>query len=406
MRAGSGKSVKVIGVLVTLTLLAAMFQWRATQNFTRQNYYSSNFFVFWLSGRLILEGQSPYDAAHWASGHETYGSVTPREPTFLYPLPLAVFLTPLSLLSVGHAYFLWQWLGQALIAIVVYFLLKRWNTPAHDRLLVPIMLFLLFFGPIYLSLQIGSLGPLTLLFIFGALYFLDTNRLIPAGLLLSLTMIKPSQGVPILFLLGLVFLMKQQWKAVFGSILGGSLLLLIGLAIDPDWISVFLGSSQAAFDRRLGVQSNVWSFSYLACDGNLTCYTALGTAGMLVLLGSCAYYLWRNHQQLTNWGIFNLILPVSFIATLYLWAYDQILYVLPIVWIIGTLVEKQRSYAFALVFIVILGLFSLFALAQQALTGSDLWSLGTTILLLLFLVLAQRMRPKPAIDKVPAPAIK
>ena len=125
---------------------------------------------------------------------------------------------------------------------------------------------------------------------------------------------------------------------------------------------------------------------------------------MLVLLGGCALYLWRNHQQLTYWGIFNLILPVSFVATLYLWAYDQILYVLPIVWIIGTMVEKQRSYAFAIVFIVILGLFSLFALAQQALTGSDLWSLGTTILLLLFLVLAERMRPKPAIDKVPAHA--
>ena len=406
MKAGSDKTLKVIGILVTLALLAAMFQWRATQNFSRKNYYSSNFFVFWLSGRLLLEGESPYDAAHWASGHEIYGSVTPREPTFLYPLPLAVFLTPLGLVSVAHAYFIWQWLGQAAIAIVVYFLLKRWNTSAHNRLLAPIMLFLLFFGPIYLSLQIGSLGPLTLLCIFGALYFLDTDRLILAGLLLSLTMFKPSQGVPILFLLGLVFLMKRQWKAIFGILLGGSLLLLIGLAIDPDWVSVFLNSSQAAFDRRLGVQSNVWSFSYLACNGNNSCYTALGTAGMLVLLVGCAFYLWRNHQQLTYWQIFNLVLPVSFIATLYLWAYDQILYVLPLVWIIGTMVEKQRSYVFAFVFTATIGLFSFFALAQQALTGSDLWSLGTTILLLLSLAIAQRMRPKPAIDKVPAPAIK
>ncbi len=404
MKAVSGKLLKGIGFLVTLALLAALFEWRATQNFTRQNYYSSNFFVFWLSGKLILEGQSPYDAADWANGHETYGSVTPREPTFLYPLPLAAFLTPLGLLPVGQAYFVWQWLAQAGIAIVVFFLLQRWDSTAHNRLLLPIVLSLLFFGPIYLSLQIGSLGPLTLLFIFGALYFLDEDRLILAGLLLSLTMFKPSQGAPILLLLGLVFLLKRQWKVILGITLGGILLLLIGLIIDTNWVSVFLGSSQAAFDRRLGVQSNVWSFSYHACAGNSTCYSALGAIGMLSLLGGCAFYLWRNHQSLTYWQVFNLILPISFLSTLYLWAYDQILYVLPIVWIIGAMVEKSRSYVLAVIFLLILDLFSFFALAQQAGTNSDLWSLGTTLLVLIFLFVAARMKQKPAIDKAPASA--
>lgn len=377
-----------------LVVLAGLFQWRASENLSRQNYYSSNFFVFWLSGNLILAGQSPYDATHWANGHATYGSVTPREPTFLYPLPLAVFLIPLGFLTVGQAYFLWQWLGQAAIALVVYFLLKRWNRTAHNRLLAPVMFFLLFFGPIYLSLQIGSLGPLTLLFSFGALYFLDTNRLIPAGVLLALTMLKPSQGAPILLLLSLVFLMKRQWKALIGLTLGGILLLLIGFIIDPHWPSVFVNSSRAAFDRRLGVQSNVWGFSYLACGGNTTCYSVLGAIGMLALLGGCAFYLWRNHRHLSYWQIFNIILPVSFTATLYLWAYDQILYVLPIVWIIGTMVEKTKSYIFAILFLIVLDLYSFFALAQQAVTGSDLRSLGTTLLVLIFLAIASWVKPR------------
>jgi hypothetical protein len=125
---------------------------------------------------------------------------------------------------------------------------------------------------------------------------------------------------------------------------------------------------------------------------------------MLSLLGGCAFYLWRNHQSLTYWQVFNLILPISFLSTLYLWAYDQILYVLPIVWIIGTLVEKSRSYVLAVIFLLILDLFSFFALAQQASTGSDLWSLGTTLFVLIFLFVAARMKPKPAIDKAPASA--
>ncbi|MBL8063265.1 MAG: DUF2029 domain-containing protein [Anaerolineales bacterium] len=394
MKPSSNKLLQVVGVIVTLALLVALFQWRAAQNLTRQNYYSSNFFVFWLSGKLILEDQSPYDASQWSNGHEVYGSITPREPTFLYPLPLAVFLTPLGLLTVGQAYFLWQWLSQSAIAIVVYFLFKRWNTMAHNRLLVPVMLFLLFFGPIYLSLQIGSLGPLTLLLIFGTLLLLDSDHKIAAGVLLACTMFKPPQGIMILLLCGLVFLLKKEWKAILGIAFGGFLLLLIGYIVDVNWISTFLQSSQAAFDRRLGVQSTVWSFSYLACGGDSVCYYALGVFGMLALLTTTGWYLWKNREQISNWQMFNVVLPVSFVATLYLWAYDQILYVLPIVWIIGTLVEKTKSYVFAIFFLIILDLFSFFALAQQAITSSDLWSLGTTLLVLIFLGLASWMKPK------------
>lgn len=404
MKAGSNNLPKIFGIFVTVALLAALFQWRAAQNFTRQNYYSSNFFVFWLSGRLLLEGQNPYNAIHWASGHEIYGSVTPREPTFLYPLPLAIFLIPLGILPTGQAYFLWQWLGQVAMAAVVFFLLRRWSTSAHDRLFVPVIIFLSFFGPVYLSLQIGSLGPLTLLFIFGVLQWLDQGRLIPAGMLLALTMLKPSQGAPILLLLGLFFILKRQWNAILGIVLGSIALLLIGLWLDPNWVSIFLDSSQVAFDRRLGAQSNVWSFTYLACGGASTCSHVFGAAGMLSLLGGCSFYLWRNHQRLTYWQVFNLILPISFVATLYLWAYDQILYILPIVWITGTLVEKSRSYIFSLTFLITLDLLSFFALVQQVVTSNDLWSLGTTILVMVFLAIATWMKPKPAIDKPPAPA--
>lgn len=399
-------------VLVTVFVLGILFQWRAAQNFSHQNYSKSNFFVFWLSGKLILEGESPYNAAHWADGHETYASTAPREPTFLYPLPLALFLIPFGFLTVSQAYFLWQWISQLAVAVVVYFLLRRWNSAAHNRLLIPIMFFLSFFGPIYLTLQIGSLGPLTLLFIFGAISLLDKDRLVStsstrdffAGILLSLTMLKPSQAATILLLLGFVFLIRRQWQVIAGIAAGGLLLLLLGYAIDPDWVSVFRQSSQAAFDRRLGVQSNVWSFSYLACNGISTCYAILGATGMLLLLGVTAYFLWRNYSSMTNWQIFNLVLPVAFVSTLYLWAYDQILYVLPIIWIIGTLVEKSKSYIFAVLFLILLDLFSFFALAQQALTDKDLWSLGTTLLILLFLLIAWRMKPKPAIDKAPASA--
>ena len=97
---------------------------------------------------------------------------------------------------------------------------------------------------------------------------------------------------------------------------------------------------------------------------------------------STAYYLWRNHAKLTVWQVFNIVIPVAFVTTIYLWAYDQLPYIIPIVWIIGTLVARTKSYIPAFIFLIVLDLFSFFALIQQANTSKDLWSLGTTVIVL------------------------
>ena len=135
------------GILLTVVLLAGLIYLRTAQNYTKQNYRSSNFFVFWLSGRLLTDGESPYNADQWRAGHELYGSTSLREAIFLYPLPLAVFMIPFGLFTVDEAYLGWQILSQVLIAAVIFTLLIKWQKVEHSRLFIPIMLFMLFFGP-------------------------------------------------------------------------------------------------------------------------------------------------------------------------------------------------------------------------------------------------------------------
>jgi hypothetical protein len=371
--------LKIAGILLTVVLLGGMFYLRAMQNFTNQNYRNSNFFVFWLSGRLLTNGESPYNPDQWRAGHELYSSTSLREAIFLYPLPLAVFMIPLGLFTVDEAYFGWQILSQVLIAIVVFALLNKWQKKEHSRLFIPVMLFLLFFGPIYLTLQIGSIGPLTLFILFAVMVLLQKNHSFAAGSFLALTMLKPPQGLSILILIGIWLLARRDWKAILGIMLGGMILWVIGMSIDPNWVSKFLHSGEAAFDRRLGFQSNVWSFSYLLCNKEQNCSFALGGALSLLLLGSTAFFLWCNHAKLTVWQVFNIIIPVAFVTTVYLWGYDQILYIFPIVWIVGTLVERRKSYTQAFIFLIVLVLVSLTALALHAYTLSDVWSLGNTV---------------------------
>jgi hypothetical protein len=163
---------------------------------------------------------------------------------------------------------------------------------------------------------------------------------------------------------------------------GGLALFVIGMIQDPLWVIKFRGASQAVMDRTQGIHSNVWAYSYLICKGSSPCSTILGGISAITLLGLGGFFLWKNHARLTAWEAFNIIIPIGFISTIYLWAYDQILYIIPIVWIAGTLVERKKSYIQAFIFLIVLVLASLAALTLHAYTLKDVWNLGTTIIVL------------------------
>ncbi len=373
---------KSLGILASLALIGGMIFLRAKISYDGFDFQSSNFTFFWLSGRMLLEGENPYDEAQYLAGHTTYGIKWQPNHIFPYPLPLAILCIPLGLMSLPTAYITWQVITLSIIAWVIFVLLNHWESPAQKRLLIPIFAAMFFFGPVYLTLHTGSVGALALASIVGAILLLEKGKSLPAGMLLSLTMLKPPQGLTILLLAGIWFLARRDWKAIYGVAIGGVALLAVGMIQDPLWLVKFRGASEAVMDRTQGVHSNVWAFAYLACGGASPCWTILGGVSSLILLGLGGFFLWRNQSRLTAWEAFNIIIPVGFVSTIYLWAYDQLPYLIPIVWVIGALVQKYKSYLQAFVFLIALELVSFFALVKQAETTKDLWSLGTTILVL------------------------
>lgn len=394
---------KPLGILITLTILGVLIFARVqiSLGFDVPN---SNFSFFWLAGRMILDGENPYDETQYLDGHDANGMEWRPNRIFPYPLPLTLFCIPLGFFSMQTAYILWQVVSLIAVALTIYLLLSQWQDKQQRNLLLPIFFFLLFFGPLYLTTHAGTFSAFSLIVLLGAILLLEKDKSLLAGIVLAFTMLKPPQGLTILLLAGIWFLAKRDWKAIAGVAIGGLLILFVGLIQDPQWIQKFLGAGDAVMDRTLGVHSNVWAFAYLSCDGASPCANILGGVLSVSLLGVAALLLWRNQAQWSAWEAMNLIIPVGFVSTIYLWAYDQLPYIIPIVWIVGTLAQKQRSILMAFFFLILLDLASIFALVQQAFTEKDLWSLGTTILVLVFLFIAQRMKPKPAIDKAPASA--
>jgi len=394
---------KTIGIIITFILVGAMIFLRARISDTGFDFQSSNFTFFWLAGRMVMEGENPYDETQYLAGHETYGIKWQPNKIFPYPLPLAIFCIPFGLLSLPAAYITWQIITLIIVAVTIFILLNHWEETAPGRLLVPVFAAMFFFGPLYLTLHTGSIGVIAVLAIMGAILLLEKDKSLLAGIALSLTILKPPQGLTILLLAGIWFLARRDWKAIYGVAIGGIALLIIGMIQDPLWVIKFRGASEAVMDRTLGVHSNMWAFAYLACKGASPCSTLLGGVLGLILLGLGGFFLWQNQSKVTAWEAFNVILPIAFVSTVYLWAYDQITYIIPIVWIIGTLVERTKSYIYAFIFLIVLDLYSFFALIEQAGTSKDLWSLGTTIIVL-GMVIWLNIRSDSAVEQG-APAI-
>ena len=238
---------------------------------------------------------------------------------------------------------------------------------------------MLFFGPAYLSLQVGSIGAIALAVLVGAILLLDRGRTFLAGLLLSLLILKPSQALPILLLIGLWFLFERNWKAIVGMLVGGVTLLISGLLYDPQWIQKFLGNSETVSARTLGLQSNVFGFADLACNHSASCVWIFGSAAAIVVMLFGAFYLWRNRRRLSAWQAFNIIIPLGFVSAIYLWSYDQLLYVIPIIWIAVRLLDRTRSYLPVFLFLIAIDVISFVALVAQATTHQDLLSILTTV---------------------------
>jgi Gpi18-like mannosyltransferase len=245
-------------------------------------------------------------------------------------------------------------------------------------------------------LRTGSIGAFSLLAVLFAILLLQKERSFWSGVLFSLTILKPPQGVTILLLAGIWLLARRDWRAIQGMAAGGIALLVIGLIQDPLWLMKFRTASSAVMDRTQGVHSNVWSFAYLMCDGVSPCSTLLGAAGSLCLLGLGGFMLWKKQAQVTVWEAMSFVIPIGFVATVYLWEYDQILYVIPAVWVVGTLIQKTKSYIHAALFLILLIFYAFFAVGQLGVTEQDLWSFGNTLIVLAGVGLASILKEKPA----------
>jgi hypothetical protein len=283
----------------------------------------TDFFQFWAAGHIVSSGGNPYDMAMWLSVHEAY-SARVMDPQFIYPLPLAILLAPIGWLNPTSAYMIWMQLSVCMIAMAMLCLSAR---AQHDiKMIFPLLVCGLFFHPALANLMMGHTGGLLLLAVAVSVHCWQRDRWWGGGLALSLLAIKPGLGLPIMALVGVWIIARHNWSALAAICVGCSALLLVGMIYDPGWILKFV--------HIIYLKSSC--FGRIA--GMATCYGQPSVVGMgwvgialaIILIG--AFFVANIQSYRCAIG---MAVPVGLVLAPYVWTYDYILLLAPMLLLLG-----------------------------------------------------------------------
>jgi len=278
----------------------------------------------------------------WIDAHYVYDAEWISDPTFLYPIQLAMFFVPLGILDLYDAFVLWDWLSQTLLLLAVLLLLPLFGG-ARKHYVLPIALGILLYRPSIPLLFNGQLSAFFLLIIILVGGFWEKEHWIWGGMLASLLFLKPNLGGPILVLLGLYLVIQKKFRGILGIGLGTVILLIIGWVYDPDWVGTYLHVLQSKHSLTFGLSATVWGLSALICDFKL--YPTLIIGSIIVLLVLILYFLLLTKvKEITPLTGVAISISTALLVTPYLWPYDQVLLFLPIILIMAILKNSGFPY--------------------------------------------------------------
>jgi arabinofuranan 3-O-arabinosyltransferase len=353
----------------------------------RSNAYLVNddFFTFWLSAHLITEGENPYNQDVWVRFHHIYQATWIPEPIYLYPLPLAIVMAPLGWLPLKVAAAFWIFLSQIMTMASVLIWSSSWKVANKLPYLIPVLAGIFLFRPVIVTFRNGQLGAFLLLIMVGAAYLMDRGRWLEGGALLPLIGLKPSFGIPIILLTCAWLVTRKNVKGLVGLALSSLAILIIGWLYDSSWIQEFLWIGNIKLTTTFGYSPTVWGIMGFICRFKQDCTGVSGIFVSVLLVVAFLIILFRGDKQITPSYILAGIVTIALLITPYLWAYDQILLVLPILLLIEKMISRGLPYLITSTFVLGVSLFSLLLIVVAVTIGYDVFSGFVSFFILILL---------------------
>jgi hypothetical protein len=306
-------------------------------------YYPPSGKTNWSFRDLRVDGTTPYEKYSRASG-------LPRPHPVIQPPFSALVLAPFSLMSWKTAYFAWQLLCLAMMALSVYFALRLSEVGRPPLIVIAVAAALVFlFLPFRRSLAYGNIEVVIFaLWVLGV--FLFSRRGVAASAfcfaLGSAIKVMPVFAVPL-------FVMRRQWRwlAWYGA---WTVLLLIISVCGLGWQNHAVWAGQVApvlscginsFGNRslaglvLGISNPGGLNQFLAAPKNLCWFNKL-----LSVICYCAFLIacWRKRRGARGLAFETILLPlVVLIVSPISWPQYYVIALLPLIYLWARLRQPE-----------------------------------------------------------------
>jgi hypothetical protein len=382
--------VRILATVVVGLLLFGGTMW-ITTHADRTIIEDNDFFSFWLGARMTWTGQNAYDSATWVSESYINGTQWMLNKVYLYPLPLATLMSPLGLLSLRVAYGVWIFMSMVGVTSALLLLVSLWGLPTAPLYLIPLFLGILLNRGFFTTVRNGQLGGMFLFFLALAVFFWMRGNWLAGGMAIGILLLKPSFGFSIVGLCGIWLLAQRHWSALGGIALAGFLMTgIVGLN-HPAWPVEFLDIAVQKTLSVLGYSPTLWGAAHLVCgDGPAACWETLGLDLSVVLgLATCMVLIVRRTQLRAD-IVVSLAICCALLVSPYLWAYDHILLILPLVVMAGRMAELKWPFLFTATWVLQMSFVSAILLMIAVARSTDEWSVILPGFCLVFLIVLFR----------------
>jgi len=368
---------------VLFLLLSSFFMLVSLYIVTHVDIVDSDFFSFWLAGKMVLQGHSPYDEQVWLAGHQMAAADWISDPAFLYPLPLAICMAPLSLLDLPIAYAIWVWVSQWILFFTALRLLALFEGQAR-YFAFPVFTGLLLFRPLFPLLRNGQLASLVLLCIWVSAELFIRRRPFWAGWILAFAALKPNLGVPVLGLFALYLLFSRRFRGLLGIGAGLLTILLVGWLLQPDWMRAYFDVLTYKQVNTYGYAPSIWGLFFLLTGMNVKGSIWLSVLFCLLIVSAFVFLVYTGRIG-GYYEALSLVISLAVFMTPYLWTYDQILLLIPVVTIMALIHKRGAPFLVSALFFLLVDVVFLAILWSSL--QIEMENLGALIPLLLFGVL-------------------
>jgi hypothetical protein len=369
------------GNIVLLILLLPIFYWVAISIINSFYYPDSDFSSFWVAGKMILMGGNFYNLEEWNQARTMISSTWFWEIGFLYPFPLGIIFASIAWIPYKLAFILWLIFTQGLIVGSGILLFANLQYPKKIQYFIPFMLGVAIFRSTYVVLRLGQLTGVLLFLLCLTIYYWEKRRWYLGGLLFGILILKPSIGGILILLVGVWLITTRNWAAIKGVITSTVGLLVLGWLVNPSWVSDYLVIGQKKLGLTFGVSPTMWGLVNWTCKDNSVCSKTIP----LIIIAILAILFWQkvmksNLPDIDVVGnVFAIAIPVGLFVTPYLWAYDQLLLIIPVYYALKAIVMQKGQYLVGSLLMPLISISAFVYLALAYRVGRDYLSALVTI---------------------------